>query len=169
MSKKIQDLLPYLFPLLAMIFVTVMFVRWYQGKTAEAPKALLNEQLEIAPLTEAEQSSLLRGTADYKALTMTGTEGARGEVRYQVSEDKLVFSVTANLDGATGTYAVWMMSPDGQVSKRLFDLVLGKAGLLGSAAVTTDVLPARLVVAPASDLELEQIMLSVDVPAAEAL
>jgi hypothetical protein len=169
MQKKLQDLLPYLFPLLAIVFVTVMFARWYQGKTAEAPKALLDTQLEIAALTEAEQSSLIRGTADYKMVAMTGTEGAYGEVRYQVSEDKLVFSVTANLDSAASKYAVWMMSPDGQLSKHMFDLVASKAGLVGSAAITTEVLPARLVVAPASDLELEQIILSADLPAVDAL
>jgi hypothetical protein len=62
-----------------------------------------------------------------------------------------------------------MMSPDGQLSKHMFDLVASKAGLIGSAAITTEVLPARLVVAPASDLELEQIILSADLPAADAL
>jgi hypothetical protein len=31
MSKKLQTLLPYLFPLLAVILVVVMFARWYKG------------------------------------------------------------------------------------------------------------------------------------------
>jgi len=169
MNKKSQDFLPYVFPLIAIVFVVIMFARWYQGKTAEAPKSLLDSQLEIGSLSAEQQNSLIKGTADYKMLEMTGEAGNYGELRYQVADNKFVFTVTANMSDDEAEYSVWMVSLDGKVSKRIVNLSPSKAGLLGSAAVSIEVLPVKIVLAKSADSTLDQPILSVNVPASDAL
>ncbi len=108
MSKKLQNLLPYLFPLIAIILVVVMFARWYKGKTAETPVSLLDSQLEVESLPAQVQDSIIKGATDYKMLNMIGVDQAVGELRYQIKDDKLSFTVTANLPNSKEEYAVWL-------------------------------------------------------------
>ena len=161
MSKKLQNLLPYLFPLVAIIFVVIMFARWYKGKTAESPVSLLDSQLQVESLPSEVQNSIIKGAADYEMVDMKGAEAA-GEVRYQVKEDKLSFTVTANLPESKEDYAVWLTDVDGQAKKRVFNLVYSKAGYIGSAAVSAEVLPVKVVVAKASDLMLQDRLLEAE-------
>lgn len=168
MSKKLQNLLPYLFPLIAIIFVVIMFARWYKGKTAETPLSLLDSQLQVETLPAQLQDSILKGATDYEMLDLEGAEGAMGELRYQIKDDKLSFTVTANLPTAKEDYAVWLTDLDGEAKKRVFNLVYSKAGYVGSAIVPADVLPVKVVVAKASDLMLEDALLEAELTAPEA-
>ncbi len=168
MSKKLQNLLPYLFPLIAIIFVVIMFSRWYKGKTAETPLSLLDSQLQVESLPAQLQDSILKGATDYEMMDLKGVEGAMGELRYQIKDDKLSFTVTANLPTAQEDYAVWLTDLDGETKKRVFNLVYSKAGYVGSAIVPADVLPVKVVVAKASDLMLQDALLEAELTAPEA-
>ena len=163
MSKKLQSLLPYLFPLIAIVLVVVMFARWYKGKTAEAPVSLLDSQLEVESLSAQMQDSIIKGAADYKMLNMIGVDQAVGELRYQIKDDKLSFTVTANLPSSKEEYAVWLSDMDGTAKKRVFNLKYSKAGYVGSAMVSDDILPIKVLVSKASDLMLEDILLQTEI------
>lgn len=167
MSKKLQNLLPYLFPLIAIIFVVIMFARWYKGKTAEAPLSLLDSQLQVESLPAQLQDSILKGATDYATLDLKGVEGAMGELRYQIKDDKLNFTLTANLPSSKEDYAVWLTDLDGEAKKRVFNLVYSKAGFVGSAVLPADVLPVKVVVAKASDLMLQDALLEAELSAPE--
>lgn len=168
MSKKLQSLLPYLFPLIAIILVVVMFARWYKGKTAEAPVSLLDSQLEVESLPAQVQDSIIKGATDYKMLNMIGVDQAVGELRYQIKDDKLSFTVTANLPSSKEEYAVWLSDMDGTAKKRVFNLKYSKAGYVGSAMVSADILPVKVLVSQASDLMLEDILLQTEIVQPEA-
>lgn len=167
MSKKLQNLLPYLFPSIAIIFVVIMFARWYKGKTAETPVSLLDSQLQVESLPADMQNSIIKGATDYQAMDMQGVEQAVGELRYQVKGDKLTFTVTANLPDSKEDYAVWLADVDGDAKRRVFNLVYSKAGYVGSAVVSAGVLPVKVVVAKASDLMLEDALLQAELAAPE--
>lgn len=168
MSKKLQNFLPYLFPLIAIILVVVMFARWYKGKTAEAPVSLLDSQLEVESLSAQMQDSIIKGATDYKMLNMVGIDQAVGEVRYQIKDNKLSFTVTANLPSSKEEYAVWLSDMDGAAKKRVFNLKYSKAGYVGSAMVSDDVLPVKVLVSKASDLMLEDVLLQTEILRPEA-
>lgn len=168
MSKKLQSLLPYLFPLIAVILVVVMFARWYKGKTADAPVSLLDSQLEVESLSAQMQDSIIKGATDYKMLNMIGVDQAVGELRYQIKDNKLSFTVTANLPSSKEDYAVWLSDMNGAAKKRVFNLKYSKAGYVGSAMVSDDILPVKVLVSKASDLMLEDILLQAEILAPEA-
>lgn len=163
MSKKLQNLLPYLFPLLAVVLVVVMFARWYKGQTAEAPVSLLDSQLEVESLPAQVQDSVIKGASDYQMLNMSGSEQAVGEVRYQIKDDKLSFTVTANLPSDQEEYAVWLADQNTEAKKRVFNLKYSKAGYVGSAVISAEVLPVKVLVSKASDLLLEEVLLQTEI------
>jgi hypothetical protein len=167
MSKKLQNLLPYFFPLVAIILVVIMFARWYKGKTAEAPVSLLDQQLEVQALPSEMQDNIIKGATDYQVLNMIGTNQAVGEVRYQIKDDKLNFTITANLAESKEEYAVWLADVNGDAKRRVFNLVYSKAGYIGSASVSDDILPVKVVVTKASDLMLQDILLQTQIAAPE--
>lgn len=168
MSKKLQDFLPYLFPLIAVIFVVIMFVRWYQGKTAETPISLLDPQFQVESLPVEVENSILKGATGYETADMTGDGEVSGEVRYQVNDDKLNFTVAANLPESEEDYAVWLVDGDDlENKKRVFNLTYSKAGYIGSAMVAAEVLPVKVVVSKASDLLLQDVVLEANLNEAE--
>ena len=168
MSKKLQNFLPYIFPLIAIILVVVMFTRWYKGKTAEAPVSLLDSQLEVESLPTGVQDEIIKGATDYSMLDMQGENMATGELRYQIKDDKLSFTVTADLPESKEDYAVWLLDSANDAQKRIFNLKYSKAGYVGSAMVRAEVLPVKVVVAKASDLMLEDVLLQTELLAPEA-
>lgn len=167
MSKKLQNILPYLFPLIAIVFVGVMFARWYKGKTAETPVSMLDSQLQVESLPSDVQNDIIKGATGYEMQEMQGASGA-GELRYQIKDNKLTFTVTANLPESEEEYAVWLADLDGNSKKRVFNLVYSKAGYVGSAVVDASVLPVKVIVVKASDLMLQDILLQAELSAPEA-
>lgn len=163
MSKKLQDILPYIFPLIAIILVVIMFARWYKGKTTEAPTSTINDQMSVESLPVDMQNSIIKGASDYSMIDMQGAGQNSGEVRYQVSNDKLTFTVSALLPESKEDYAVWLVDPSSEAKKRVFNLTYSKAGYIGSAAVSASVLPVRVVVTKASDLMLDDVLLSAEI------
>ena len=160
-KDQFKQFVPYLLPLLALIFVVIMFVRWYSGRTAQGPdSSLIGNDLEVSSLSQDEEESIIRGTADFATVEMTGEGQASGEIRYQLMDDKLNFTVTANLPDANEPFAVWLKEVDGEAKKRVFVLEYSKAGYIGSASVPAEVLPVEVVVSTQSDLLLEDSLLT---------
>lgn len=159
MSKKLKNFAPYALPLLAILFVLFMFVRWYRVRTNTNPESMLNSQLEVESLSLEEEESIIKGTADYKTVVFETESEATGEIRYQMVDGKLHFTVTANLPDSEEAYAVWLKDIEGSSKKRVFNLDYSKAGYIGSAAVPAEILPVEVVVAEASDLMLEDAVL----------
>ena len=159
MQEKFKKFVPYIFPLLAFAFVVFMFVRWYSSRVAEQGESLLSNDLEISSLTQEEEESIIRGTADFSTVEMMAVGEASGEIRYQLAEDKLNFTVTANLPDSNEAFAVWLKEIDGDARKKVFTLTYSKAGFIGSASVPTEVLPVEVVVSTESDLLLEDAIL----------
>lgn len=159
-QTKIEQYLPYVLPLLAFIFVAVMFIRWYGGKTANKPEgSLISDNLQVTSLSQDEEESIVKGTADYASTDMIGLGEASGEVRYQLIGEKLNFTVTVNLPDGQEAYAVWLKEVNGEARKKVFMLEYSKAGYIGSASVPADVLPVEVVVTSESDLTLEDAVL----------
>jgi hypothetical protein len=86
---------------------------------------------------------------------------ASGEIRYQLVEDKLNFTVTANLPDSNEAFTVWLKEIDGDAKKKVFTLSYSKAGFIGSASVPAEVLPIEVIVSTESDLLLEDALLRV--------
>jgi hypothetical protein len=101
-------------------------------------------------------------------LNMIGVDQAVGELRYQIKDDKLSFTVTANLPNSKEEYAVWLTDSSGEAKKRVFNLKYSKAGYIGSAMVSDDVLPVKVSISKASDLMLEDILLQAEILKPEA-
>jgi len=159
MQEKLKKITPYIFPLLAFAFVVFMFVRWYSTRVAEQGNGLLSSDLEITSLTQEEEESIIRGTADFSTVDMMAVGEASGEIRYQLLEDKLNFTVTANLPDSNEAFGVWLKEVDGDTKKKVFNLTYSKAGFIGSASVPAEVLPVEVVVSTESDLLLEDAIL----------
>jgi hypothetical protein len=159
MQEKLKKFTPYIFPLLAFAFVVFMFVRWYSSRVAEEGSDFLTNDLEITTLTQEEEESIIKGTADFSTVAMMGVGETSGEVRYQLLEDKLNFTVTANLPNSNEAFAVWLKEIDGNAKKKVFTLTYSKAGFIGSASVPAEVLPIEVVVSTESDLLLEDAFL----------
>ena len=123
MQEKLKKFSPYILPLLAFIFVTVMFVRWYSGKTANKPEgSLISNDLEVTSLSQDEEESIIKGTADYSTIEMLAMGEASGEIRYQLVGEKLNFTVTANLPDGNEAFAVWLKEVYGDARKKVFVL-----------------------------------------------
>jgi len=160
MQDKLKKFGPYILPLLALIFVAVMFIRWYGGKTADKPEgSLISSELEVSTLSPDEEESIIRGAADFSSVEMLALGDASGEIRYQLVGEKLNFTVTANLPEADEAFAVWLKEVEGDARKKVFVLDYSKAGYIGSASVPADVLPVEVVVSTESDLLLEDAIL----------
>jgi hypothetical protein len=159
MKEKTKKIIPYIFPLLALAFVVFMFVRWYSTRVAEQGNGLLSSDLEITDLTQEEEESIIQGTTDFSTVEMMAVGEASGEIRYQLADDKLNFTVTANLPDSNEAFAVWLKEIEGDAKKKVFTLSYSKAGFIGSASVPAEVLPVEVVVSTESDLLLEDALL----------
>jgi hypothetical protein len=159
MQEKFKKFIPYIFPLLAFAFVVFMFVRWYSTRVAEQGNSLLTNDLEISNLSQEEEESIIKGTADFSTVNMIALGESSGEVRYQLTDDKLNFTVTANLPDGNEAFIVWLKEVDGDTRKKVFTLTYSKAGYIGSASVPAEVLPVEVVVSAESDLLLEDAFL----------
>jgi len=159
MQEKSKKFVPYIFPLLAFAFVVFMFIRWYSNRVAEQGNGLLSSDLEIINLTQEEEKSIILGTTDFSTVEMMAVGEASGEIRYQLLEDKLNFTVTANLPHSNEAFVVWLKEVEGDAKKKVFTLTYSKAGFIGSASVPAEVLPVEVVVSKESDLLLEDALL----------
>lgn len=139
--------IPIILPILALALVTYFGVRWYRHR--EAPELQTPEVANspsIAPINVADQQLLAQlraGKGDYEAVGLQAqTSDARGEIRYQFQNDRLLFSVNANLPSDEGEeYHVFVKEAGSEVFRDLGVLEFTKGGLIASDSLTMDKLP----------------------------
>lgn len=145
-----QQLTPYIFPLVAILIVFFLVFRWYRMNTQNPGLVSdFGEQVQVQDLTSEERNSILRGTDDVAtiALQPEGEATATGEVRYDHSGERVLFSVSADLPPLTeGVYQVWLRDTTQQSVKPVFTLEANKGGYLGSSSLSSAALPVEVVV-----------------------
>jgi hypothetical protein len=152
-----KKFLPFVFPLLALCVVLFLGYRWYATKTnrTEGKISDFGEGVKIEELSQAEIERLKStpapsgtpGAKDTKSVDLKGADTAQGQVRYEVKDGRVSFSVIATLpELSTGKYQVWLKQVNGETKKKAFVLELTKSGYMGSAAISADTLPFEVIV-----------------------
>lgn len=150
---------PYIFPLLVFLLVFFLIFRWFQLRNERANNELnFSEGIQIENLSEDQQRSMLQAAGDYDTVKLAPAgaddamvkQDATGVIRYEVMGDKVLFSVIVTAM-ETAEYHVWLHDADTNELSPAFDLVVGKGGLVGTAAINTDLLPVEVVVSTSSD------------------
>jgi hypothetical protein len=124
--------------------------------------SLLSDGVEIENLDPSEASNFLKGASDYRTVELDGEEGMLGEVRYEIKDERISFSVSAVLPQLSeGEYQVWLKEVDGEGMRKALTLEYLKGGYIGSAAISAETLPFEIVVSKemTSDAELEEVLL----------
>lgn len=145
-----KKVLPFIFPVAALLIVLFLAYRWYGQRTERAGEVgPFGEGVEIEELTENEREQIMRGTGDYTTVNLTAGEDqeVNGKIRYEVVAEKVTFSVNADLPALEmGTYQVWLKDEDSAEMQKAFVLTEGKGGYSGTAAVSAELLPFEVVV-----------------------
>lgn len=172
-----KQFLPYIFPAAALLVVIFLTFRWYsQNTTGIGQISEFAEGVEIEQLTDDEQAIVSRGLGDIKTVQLervdkgdltaesdleTATEsalveesskyaGATGQVRYEVVDGRVRFSVIASLpylsENTTTVYQVWLKDVNSDAVRKAFVLEYSKAGYVGSAAISADTLPFEVMI-----------------------
>lgn len=143
-----QKLLPYVFPAVVLLIVIILAYRWYNVRTQRDGKVSpFAETVSIENLSQDDAKRILRGVGDLKTAKLSGEGENGGEVRYEIKDGKVRFSVMAELAALkTGTYQVWVKEVGSEAKKQAFVLEAGKGGYIGSASVPEATLPFEVVV-----------------------
>jgi hypothetical protein len=154
---------PYVFPAVALLFVLFLLFRWYNLRTQrEGLTSLLSDGVKIENLDPSDASNLLKGASDYKTADLAGEGTDMGEVRYEVKDGKMLFTVSAVLPKLDeGYYQVWLKEVAGEGKRKALVLEYLKGGYVGSASINADTLPFEVLVTKelTSDDSLEEIVL----------
>ncbi len=144
-----KKFLPFLFPLIALVIVFVLVFRWYNTQTANKQGKIPDfaAGTSIDPLSQTDSTRLKKPAKDTLTVDMQGTGNAIGQIRYEIKDGKVQFSVIANLPAPKdGVYQVWLQAVNGESKKKAFTLELDKGGYIGSGSISADTLPFEVVV-----------------------
>jgi hypothetical protein len=149
--RKVKDFLPFIFPLAAIVLVMILAVRWYRLRNDQVGQiSEFAEGVEIENLTESERDKVIKGASEGAKTDLQKTnekDDIVGEVRYELSEGKVLFTVNADLPILdAGMYQVWLKDPKSESIKKAFVLEETKGGYTGSAAIAESALPFEVVV-----------------------
>ncbi len=157
---------PFVFPTIALLIVVFLGYRWYSSQTKPVGQISdFAEGVKIEDLSAAEASKLRNGGAkDLPSVELKGTAEATGQVRYEIKDGRVSFTVTADVPKVTGKdfYQVWLKQVNGESKKKAFVLDDSKAGYMGSAAVSAETLPFEVIVSKETkdDNQMETSILS---------
>lgn len=158
-----KKVLPFVFPVAAFALMAFLVFQWYGRNTATSGDiAEFGEGIEIEELAGPELDSVMKGTGDYSTVKLEGSEEAMGQVRYEIKDGKVRFSVSAGLpEIEAGMYQVWLKAVDSDASRKAFTLEFSKSGYTGSAAISEETLPFEVVVTRemSDDDTMEQMVL----------
>jgi hypothetical protein len=144
-----KKFLPFVFPVAALLIVIWLAFSWWKGQTPDKTGDIagFGEGMQIEDLTDAERKDVMKGSGDYKSVKLEGAAEAMGQVRYEIADGKIKFSVSANLPELTsGFYQVWLKAVDSGALRKAFKLEDSKGGYMNSAAITQEALPFDVVV-----------------------
>lgn len=146
---------PYVFPLIVVGIILILVFRWYSLRTKSIEYSLLGEGVSIENLSQEEMTNSLRGVGDYETVQLEGkTQDDSGVVRYEIKDDKIRFSVMANLPETQNAYRVWLKSLNSTAMREVFVLEAGKGGYIGSAALPAELLPFEVIVSQNDDARM---------------
>lgn len=164
--NRLKKLLPFVFPTAAIVLVIVLGVRWYRLRNEQAGQiSEFAEGIEIEDLTTEVTNSGFGGVEDLMSQELKPQVedlAVMGQVRYELVEGKIKFSVFANLpEPGTAQYQVWLQDLEGESRRKAFALTPLKGGYLGSASISTETLPFTILVSEeeVADNRLEEILL----------
>ncbi len=145
-----KKFLPFVFPFIAFLIVIFLAVRWYNSKTHRPDGQIPDfaSDVKIEDLSQAQVDQMKNQSAkDEKTVEMTGNSDVKGQIRYDIHDGKVFFSVYANLPQLTqGYYQVWLKQVDGDARRKAFQLQFTKSGYVGSAAIASSTLPFEVLV-----------------------
>lgn len=147
-----KKFLPYILPALAVILVVVFAVRWYKNRTAtplDAPEVSAGAEIEELSVSELESlENMSRGLGKYESTKLASDQAdtnSTGEVRFEKKDNKVYFTVTANLpEIVAGNYQLWLKTAGSDQFVPSKPLTLGKAGLIAATALAQENLPVTL-------------------------
>lgn len=148
---------PILFPLIALGVVLFLFFRWRTTQLAQQVTdrpSLFGEGVQIENVSG---SQILQPNAqNVKVVDLMADGEAKGQIRYDVADNMVTFSVFGELPEEQGvTYQVWVKQPEAAQQRKAFTLVMTKAGFTGTGRIGAEYLPLEVIVskemAPADD------------------
>jgi len=159
---------PFLFPAIALLIVLFLGFRWYSAQTAKPEVKIpgMAEGVKIDNLSADEMKKFQsKGAKDLSSVELKGTGEVTGQVRYEVKDGKIAFTVNAavpQLTAKAGFYQVWLNQVGSQTKTKAFVLEYNKGGYLGSASVSADMLPFEVTVSKETkdDAQLEAAVLT---------
>ncbi len=159
-----QKYLPYVFPAVAVAIVLFLTFRWYRLNTQpQGEISQFAEGVEIEDLSQSELQDQLASSTNFETKDMeASSEDVMGDIRYELTDGKVRFSVYANLPILEqGEYQVWLQDLAGETQRKAFVLESGKGGYMGSAAISEEVLPFKVIVSKEMrpDDEIEMVLL----------
>lgn len=167
---KFKKYYPFIFPAIALILVLFLAFRWYNLRTKRNQQQS-QDRPQIENLTEEEMEQIVQGDETVQTIDMQGEATVSGQVRYTVSNDRVLFSVNAALDqDPAGTYQVWIRGQEQAEADKAFVLEYGKGGFMGSAAIPADQLPLEVMISLEENAEddiMEQQLLMAEIPGQE--
>lgn len=139
---------PFILPTIALAIVAALAFRWYNLRTQRDGEITpFGEGVEIENLSEVEAERVMKGVGDFETAPLSGTGEVQGQVRYELKDDKVNFSVNADLpELEEGQYQVWLQDVEGTSRSKAFVLKMGKGGYMGSAALDASKRPFEVVV-----------------------
>jgi hypothetical protein len=185
---------PYILPLIVIAVVFILVFRWYNMRNDRMTSSLLEEGVVIENLSEEELQETLDEAGDYETVQLqpvapaaeeeesmsdpeTTDEGdkvelsetGQGVIRYDIQDDRVRFSVIGTFPESSEPYQAFLRDVDGTVTRHAFTLEERKGGLVGSAAISVDVLPVEVIIARGGTQEPGEIVLmgKLEAPATE--
>jgi len=143
--------IPFVFPALALAIVIFLGYRWYSSQTVKSNGQIsaFGEGVQIEDLSSDQVNKLKKaGSKDLPSVELKGEGEAAGQVRYELANGKVAFTVSADLAALKNGefYQVWLKEVGGDSKKKAFKLEFGKGGFVGWGAVLEDTMPFDIVV-----------------------
>ncbi len=137
---------PYILPTVALLTILIMLIRWYANQTKENDLEDINTNTYDVETLNDDELKNLRNSSNLKfsKFTNVNEKVGSGEVMYNIKDDKVVFSVSADLP-KDNSYEVWIVPNEGMPTKA-FDLDYGKGGFFGNGSISSKALPFDVVV-----------------------
>lgn len=168
-----NKLVPFIFPLIALVIVLALLLRWYSLRTN--PNGQISQEgqnIEVTDISAEDEARISRGAQDLQSIDLEpaatdSAQAAQGRVRYETVDGKLNFSISAILAQPQGIYQVWLRS-EGQTTKAM-QLELEKGGWMASGSISIEHLPLQIIVSQESnnDNTMEVIILNGQIEATE--
>lgn len=143
--------LPIILPIAALALVAFLGMRWYRSREVTDVKVPeVASSAPIVPMVNDQDAldKLARGIGNYQAINLdtapTVTDAA-GEIRYQFQNERVLFSVNANLPTDDGEqYRVFVKAADSSEATDLGELRYSKGGLIVSHSLPITSLPLTI-------------------------